>query len=965
MDSRRLAILFDAAVEMPPGQADEWLKCECATDEALLQAARRLLRADANATGFLNAPLDVVAWVASGANPEAPERFGPYRVLRSLGVGGMGEVWLGERVDGGFEQRVAIKQLAYPTPALLHRFRQERQILAQLEHPGIARLLDGGADAHGAPYLVMEYVEGEPITHYAQAHRLHVTAKLTLFMKVCAAVQYAHQNLIVHRDLKPSNILVTTGGEVKLLDFGIAKLLATTAPETRTATRLMTPGYAAPEQIAGAAITTATDVYALGVLLHELLTGAKPVRDGGGEATDTTRPPSLVARTSDRGLRRALRGDLDRIVLTALAPDPQRRYVSPAELAQDVRLHLQGQPIAARGHDRWYRMRRFIRRRRYVLAAVVTVLVVSLTATAISMRHARIAHDQAVRAEAVQAFVTDLFRANTSAQPDPVKARATTASELLELGARRISGEMNDAPEAKYDLLKLFANLHLELALDDEAVRLFREAADLAGSVYGSRSLEHAAALIELGKAMHASSAVNERGTILTEALGILDSRNDTSSLLRAQLLSALAEHYSSSDVPRALAYSRANVELLQSLGPSVDLAEAAGLQGLVEINSGLWPEALQSYQKAIAISRAVEGNVNPSLPRFYAYLGDVQWHLLDVAGALASARQALDVATAVNGEEHVDALQTRMRLGMLLMETGQTGQGLELLRQAERLSLKIRGPDDPFHTPQMRFELGKALATAGRLHEGLAQVELAIANRRRNRPGTRYLATMLEQSAVILTDLGRNAEALQRLGESTAIRVQVGTGPPSLAYNSNLAAQIRLALAEGRVADGKRLLAGYTVDPERISGTSMSELEYRLLAAQTSLAAGEDDQALLHAQRVASDLDRLSLGSYMQHMRALADFIAGSAELYAGRPSNALPLLLHALEMRQRILLPESPRLMQAHVAVARCLLALGRRDEARVHLDAARASRAGQTGIADEYERPLRALEKRLGNG
>ncbi|MEO8958173.1 MAG: serine/threonine-protein kinase, partial [Rudaea sp.] len=309
MNRQRVAELFEQAVDLPAGERAAWVNAACGDDAALRVELERLLRADARATDFMERPPALVSAAIDASVGSGEElHFGPWRSLRQIGIGGMGEVWLAVRSDGEFEQRVAIKQIAYPTPGLLQRFRQERQILARLEHPNIARLIDGGVTESGAPYLVMEYVDGIPITLYASQQHLDLRARLQLFLHVCDAVQYAHQHLVVHRDLKPSNILVTTDGTPKLLDFGIAKVLATTdgAAQTQTAARMLTPDYAAPEQFSGGAITTATDVYALGVVLHELLAGVRPApasqrsaRANAVPPAQTLPPSAAIGRTTD------------------------------------------------------------------------------------------------------------------------------------------------------------------------------------------------------------------------------------------------------------------------------------------------------------------------------------------------------------------------------------------------------------------------------------------------------------------------------------------------------------------------------------------------------------------------------------------------------------------------------------------------------------------------------------------
>jgi serine/threonine protein kinase/tetratricopeptide (TPR) repeat protein len=407
---QRIEPILDAALELPVGERAACLDRACAGDTDLRARVEALLAAAGEASGFLETPIaaqlravrdsapDVV--VAAGAG--SGERIGPYRVLRELGHGGMGAVYLAERADGQFDQRLALKLIRRGMAAddVLRRFLRERQILARLEHPHIARLLDGGLTADGRPYFAMEYVEGAPITRYADAHRLGIEERLRLFVGICEAVGYAHRVGVVHRDLKPANLLVNEAGEVKLLDFGIAKLLqeGEEGATTGLGLRLMTPGYAAPEQVRGEPITAATDIHGLGVVLYELLTGHHPFRVGPGDTPsrverrvceqEPPRPSARVLRREEthhddgstetitpeaachrRGvtpqrLRRRLAGDLDSIVLRALEKEPARRYPSADALAEDLRRHLARLPVRARRGTAAYRIRTFARRHR-------------------------------------------------------------------------------------------------------------------------------------------------------------------------------------------------------------------------------------------------------------------------------------------------------------------------------------------------------------------------------------------------------------------------------------------------------------------------------------------------------------------------------------------------------------------------------------------------------------------------
>ncbi len=381
---RRVRALFDEATTLPSEQRAAFVRAQCGPDAALADEVMRLLASvdSANQGGFLEQP----AWTRPP--DEAPVNtgtwFGPYRVVRQLSSGGMGSVYLVVRSDDVYRRQAAIKVIRPDclTPSLIQRFHQERQILAQLDHPNIARIVDGGTTSAGLPYFVMDHVDGQHLNVYCTQRRLHVEARLTLFLSVCRAVEYLHRNHIAHRDLKPSNILVTTDGTVKLVDFGIAKILGNMPDATRTAP-LLTPGYASPEQLLNEPAGPASDVYSLGVVLFELLTGRRPLTHE-QVLTGTAPPiPSSVAGTAEHHitpenpvqLRRRISGDLDNILLMALRRDPTRRYADAGAFAADIERHLTGQPVAARPDSLTYRGAKFVGRNRLAIAAAVAVAV--------------------------------------------------------------------------------------------------------------------------------------------------------------------------------------------------------------------------------------------------------------------------------------------------------------------------------------------------------------------------------------------------------------------------------------------------------------------------------------------------------------------------------------------------------------------------------------------------------------
>ncbi|MBV8199634.1 MAG: serine/threonine protein kinase, partial [Acidobacteria bacterium] len=445
---RRLDQLFGEASEIPAPDREEWLSGLPPEDQPLAAELRSLLSAHDRGGDFLQAAVDQ-AERALGGEPDAEllgKRIGAYRLERLLGRGGMGAVYLAERADLAFRQRVAIKLLpwALASPESRHRFLLERQTLARLEHPNIARLLDGGETADGLPYLVMEYVDGEPIDRFCQRHDVDLVRRLRLFREVCGAVEHAHRNLVVHRDLKPANILVTASGEVKLLDFGIAKLLPGAETDdvvarTIAGRQLLTPLFASPEQVRGEPVTTATDVYALGLLLFRLLVGAHPYRFATESPVEVVRVvcdqppprPSIAATAGTAGLslpalRRRLRGDLDNIVLKALRKEPERRYASVEALSADLRRHLEQLPVRARPDTPGYRAAKFARRHRVGLGAAVLIAASLLGGMLATVREARIAER---RFHDVRALANSLlFEVHDAIAPLP---GSTPARQLL------------------------------------------------------------------------------------------------------------------------------------------------------------------------------------------------------------------------------------------------------------------------------------------------------------------------------------------------------------------------------------------------------------------------------------------------------------------------------------------------------------------------------------------------------
>ncbi len=871
-----------------------------------------------------------------------PKRIGGYRLIEEIGRGGLGVVYLGERVDSDFDQKVALKLIKHgmDSESILRRFRVERRILASLTHPNIAGLTDGGLLEDGRPWFAMEYIEGRRLTDWCDQQALSLSERVRLFGQVCRAVQYAHSRLIVHRDLKPDNILVTADGTVKLLDFGIAKLLAESEDEqtqlTLTGVQAMTPEYAAPEQIRGEPVTVQTDIYALGVVLYQLLTGHHPFREHKSSRasladaicqTDPSPPSAALAATAPGAVKnkpiarpRQLRGDLDTIVMKAMARDPERRYASAEALAEDIDRHLQGLPVRARRTSRLYALGRFIARHRLALGATLAVILSLAIGLSAALWQAEQARQALIRAEAVQDFLLDIFLTNTSNQPDPVKARETTARELLDIGHDRLGQALDGAPEARFEVLSVMAALYYDLGLHEQAVELQRQRVELAGTLHGNHSVESLEALIDLAAALHTTDQVEDRLEILEAAGDIVSHGRNIPPALAGAHFRQMSQHFTSTDIPRAIVYARRSVAKLESLPPSADLAESHYLLGVALSFSGDHQASAAALARAVEASHEAQGFPNPSMPRLYALLSHAQYRLLKMDAARESARLSVTAAYAIAGPEHIDTLQTTLRLGRLLFDTGETHEGLKHLASANQMALNILGPDDPFHTPQTRLDYGFALVRAGDAEAGLAEIQQAIDNRRRHRPGTAYLAQMLESAAIALIQLDRGKEADAFLDEAEAIRRSVNQSPGSVVWNAHVAARVRRALDEGQVTIARDWLAQYGMSVDPSAGESVEQILRNLLEAEIELEAGNYEKVQSATAHALGQINSLDLDHFLSLERARALYLKGTAEIRLNQLEAGCRWLAQSLEIRERLLLETSPTLARSRAAMTIC---------------------------------------------
>jgi serine/threonine-protein kinase len=635
------------------------------------------------------------------------ERIGPYRLIRELGHGGMGTVYLGERADEEFQSQVAVKFMrgGLAAPELAHRFRAERQILADLTHPNIAWLLDGGTAADGTPYIVMEYVAGDPIDRWCDARGLGLSGRLALFRSVCAAVQHAHHALVVHRDLKPSNILVTADGTPKLVDFGIAKLLATADDPQATGTlRLMTPAYAAPEQVRGSRITVATDVYALGVLLYRLITGWLPVDLTGATPGEIERricdelpkTPSAAAREERLEWHRRLRGDLDTIVLKALRKEPERRYASVEQLVEDLRRHDEGLPVRARSDTLAYRATKFVRRHRAgVAVALGAVALTALYTTGVARERDR-ARLEAARAERVASFLKDLFLVS---DPSLARGRVLTARDLLERGAERVTVELRDEPETQAELMAVIGEVFRSLGLYPQAQEQLeaglavRRRIGRAADVRTAELFDALSVLRRVAGDYAAAESLGIQAVALRHRLGTTDDTayaNSVSNLAEAKRVRGA--------VAAAESLYRQSLALRRRLLPPGhrDVADNLNNLALVLHDFGNYAEAVRMHREALALRRGF-GDDHPDVSNSLNNVATSLAALGDYAAAESLFSQALALRRRTLGIDEPRTLNTQQNLGGVLVERGEPARARALLAGALTLMRRRLAPDHPY----------------------------------------------------------------------------------------------------------------------------------------------------------------------------------------------------------------------------------------------------------------------------
>jgi serine/threonine-protein kinase len=833
----RLQQLFEHAVGLAPDARAAWLDGECGTDRELRSEVEALIAAEASTDRGLGELIGRVVREALESGVDiSGRRIGPYRIVKTIGQGGMGAVYLAERADEQYRGQVAIKLVnaLFASPLAGERLRAERQILANLDHPNIARLLDGGTTAEGMPYLIMEYIEGVPIDVYCDQRELPLRERLGLFRDVCAAVHYAHQHLVVHRDIKPSNILVTADGRVKLLDFGIAKLLDEAnrdrGDHTVAEQRMLSPEYASPEHIMGQPITTASDVYSLGVLLYKLLAGRLPYVYSGDslvelahlvtaqtpELPSTTMkhevgapPPAVVAharRTAPEKLARALRGDLDNIVMMALRKESERRYRSASQFGEDIRRHLAGLPIAA-GRDTWhYRTGKFLRRHPFgVGTAIAAVLLLSGYAVTLVVQNARIRAEQE-RAEAAAEFLVGLFELF---DPRKAQGQTPTVDDILKKGEERVDSDLRAQPELQAVLRDALGRVYYSLGDYEKAQALLERALAEKRAQLGPLDVRVAQTMSALAVTYFDRERIDDGERMQRDALNIVSQRLGAGSLATAksmtQLGRILRERGQLDDAEKNL---RQAITILEQRGPADEsLSVAENFLASVLVLRNDLNGAEQLYRRMLARDSELLGEDHPLVLKNLASLAVVLEQRGDFGRARCAYTEALDAMRRVLGNQHPDLSAPLVGLGYVLLQLGDLPAAEAQFSDALEIDRTQRG-EHHWRVAYDESNLAAVLREGGRLSEAETLYRAAVAGYDRNNAGLlSYIATAQQGLGDVLIDLGRLDEAGATLEESAVTWRQSPSQPTPAGVATAQAWQGRLALATARYDEAEQLL--------------------------------------------------------------------------------------------------------------------------------------------------------------
>ena len=899
-DLKEVLALLQTGLELPVQQREAWLAALDASKTRLKPTIAALLQkhAEHETDDFLH---DLARFGPGAANvgtgedgaatiappPVVGGVVGPYRLLSAVGEGGMSSVWLAERTDGVLRRKIALKLPHWwALSKLTERATQEREILASLEHPNIARLYDAGITQDGRPYLALEYIEGKAIDVYCREHKLDVRARAALISQIARAVAYAHSRLIVHRDLKPSNILVDAQGQVHLLDFGIAKLIeegsAANKALTQVGARVLTPEYASPEQITGSPITTESDVYSLGVVAYELLAGQRPYTLKSSLTADwdvlssEVRAPSTVA--PERATARNLRGDLDTIVLKALKKEPGERYATAAAFADDLDRYLRGDPVVARPDSAGYRLRKFAVKHRLAVGAAAAVVLALAAGLAVASWQLRIARAEKKRAEDVKEFVASIFR---SADPYFTGEQQMKASQLLTLAKERIDREMASQPESSVELLAIVGEAQANLEEYDAARATLQAALDLAARKLpeGNIHTSHATAQLAM---IHANEREYE-----------------------------LAKRELDAVIPQLRDYGRPAVRAL---------VNALQTRGFVAGDEGDAERAIADMREAVAIAEESLGENDSETILATRQLAQEYLMAGRLPEAVAAAREAFGRAQTNFGTGGRNALlvETEDMYGRALADSGDLAAGIEHLQNSIKRTEALLGPNNGSLASKLSW-LARAQLKLGDLSGAITSMTRSVASATNDLDRARANASL----GVTLVAARRLDTAVTVLRSAVDDLKRLDTGEGSWLPNATATYGTALALSE-QTAEAQRVLQE-SLDTGKVAGPALADTHNGL--GLSALSGGKAAAALDHFQKA---LETAGPPDPPSRIRAAAVLGAGMAQLELGKLQEAEKTLQEADAAYRKIYQLPTPALADVQVARGRVAMLEGRADEA-----------------------------------
>lgn len=924
---QQLQYWFEEALKLPSAERETFLQQQCKDHPGLAQEVMELIQADSSDDSLLSDMVLPQLDLQELLHPMEGQIIGPYQVEKVLGKGGMGTVYLARRIDGEFDQLVAVKLLkrGIDSEELFQRFRIERQIQARLEHPHIARLLDGGLTTDGQPYFTMEYVPGLPLGEYCNTHRLTIEQRLNLFLQICEAIQYAHNQLVIHRDLKPTNILVNEEGTVKLLDFGIARLMDEDQASglTQDGNRVYTPEYASPEQAQGKSVGTATDVYSLGVVLYELLTGFRPfdltdLSPVERELVITKERPSLPSEkvleltedsltgreiSTDR-LSKLLKGDLDTICLKAMRKEAGRRYATAGAFAEDIHNYLNHQPVKARPDTFTYRAGKYLQRNKIavtatVLASLLFLLTISFYTWQVGKERDK-AQLEAKKSKQIADFLTDIFM---ESNPIVNQGDTLTAMQILDRGAKKIESELADNPELKREMLALLGSLYREMGNVPSSIHMYEAALDIPAT-----DPEFSDAFIFNRMATQAMHNGN---------LEVADS------LLEEAHLALIAED----DYPNK------------------NWGEWYNTKGNLHLETRELDSAEHSYHSALQVFETIYPGPDPNIAGTFQSLGLLYSISFQADKAIDYLHRSLAMANHIEQEEGIGYRKPMLyqSLARAYSKTGEFDTAIVYADSALILFRKSYGNDHPLLSGYLRVK-AILLADSGQSEEAKELLEECLAlNQRLYGPTHENLGSVLSDLGTIASDQNDPVGAEAYFRQSLAVRGEDGPPQGRAITKSLLAGAVE---KQGRYDEAESLyMESLSLDRETYGNVHPYIADGLNNIGQMWEDLGETDKAMTYYEEALALVDS---GLHLQNRYISTSFLLkGRLLTRQGQLEEAYPLLLQGLRIREDVLPPINPHIATGQRMLAECLMK-------QLHFDKADSLLQRSLAVAEEAVGP-----------